>query len=277
MRGVAWTAPGRARPGPRSTGHALPAPNTWGPIPTHLQMEPGTTPRAESVRGVKRGLFVTRFNYTRVVHPLKTLVTGLTRDGTFLIEDWRDCRARQEPALHRELPGRPGARRGHQRRAPSAQRSLWRRPAGAIAPHSRLHLHGQDAVLAPPERRVPETGRQMVVHEARRLHEGVADRRAHEAEAARSSPCSRRPIRLRAGTFAGDATRSGAGPPRSAIHRRRRTRTLSESPGNARALDTALATFRRLRTMPGSSSKRAIFASPNRATRAGSKSANARR
>ncbi len=87
VRGVAWDRAWAARGGTRSTGHALPAPNTWGPIPTHLQMEPGTTPRAELVRGVKRGLFVTRFNYTRVVHPLKTLVTGLTRDGTFLIED----------------------------------------------------------------------------------------------------------------------------------------------------------------------------------------------
>jgi predicted Zn-dependent protease len=38
------------------------------------------------IAGVTRGLFVTRFWYTRWVHPLRTIVTGLTRDGTFWIE-----------------------------------------------------------------------------------------------------------------------------------------------------------------------------------------------
>jgi predicted Zn-dependent protease len=41
------------------------------------------------VAGVKRGLWVTRFWYTRSVHPLNVVVTGMTRDGTFLIEDGR--------------------------------------------------------------------------------------------------------------------------------------------------------------------------------------------
>lgn len=70
-----------------NTGHALPAPNTFGPIPLHLQMAPGETPKSELIKQVKRGLWVTRFNYTRTVHPMKVIVTGLTRDGTFLIED----------------------------------------------------------------------------------------------------------------------------------------------------------------------------------------------
>ena len=39
------------------------------------------------VRDVKRGLLVTRFWYTRTVHPLNVVTTGMTRDGTFLIED----------------------------------------------------------------------------------------------------------------------------------------------------------------------------------------------
>jgi PmbA protein len=41
------------------------------------------------VRSTKRGLLVTRFWYTRTVHPLNVVTTGMTRDGTFLVEDGR--------------------------------------------------------------------------------------------------------------------------------------------------------------------------------------------
>lgn len=73
--------------GRTSTGHALPAPNTFGPIPTHLHMAPGDTPRAELGRSIERGLWITRFHYVNTVHPLKVVLTGMTRDGTFLIEN----------------------------------------------------------------------------------------------------------------------------------------------------------------------------------------------
>jgi len=36
---------------------------------------------------VERGIYITRFNYTRTVNPGRVIVTGLTRDGTFLIEN----------------------------------------------------------------------------------------------------------------------------------------------------------------------------------------------
>jgi predicted Zn-dependent protease len=39
--------------------------------------------------GVRRGLYVTRFWYVREVHPLRTVLTGMTREGTFLIEKGR--------------------------------------------------------------------------------------------------------------------------------------------------------------------------------------------
>lgn len=41
----------------------------------------------ELVRGVKRGLLVTRFWYTRMLEPQTIMLTGLTRDGVFLVED----------------------------------------------------------------------------------------------------------------------------------------------------------------------------------------------
>ena len=76
-----------ARAGTGSTGHALPAPNLFGPMASNLFMAPGTTPRDELIRGVKRGVWVTRFHYINPVHPKKAILTGMTKDGTFLIED----------------------------------------------------------------------------------------------------------------------------------------------------------------------------------------------
>jgi predicted Zn-dependent protease len=71
----------------RSTGHALPAGSTFGPLPLNLFMAAGEASRDEMVASTRRGLWVTRFWYTRTVHPLNVVVTGMTRDGTFLVED----------------------------------------------------------------------------------------------------------------------------------------------------------------------------------------------
>ncbi len=73
--------------GRSSTGHALPAPNAFGPLPLNLFMAPGTTPRQEMGRSIERGLWITRFHYVNPVHPKKAILTGMTRDGTFLIEN----------------------------------------------------------------------------------------------------------------------------------------------------------------------------------------------
>lgn len=74
------------REGKPDTGHALPAPNPWGPMPSHTMMATGDASLEELIRGVDQGIYVTRFHYTNTVHPVKTLFTGMTRDGTFLIE-----------------------------------------------------------------------------------------------------------------------------------------------------------------------------------------------
>lgn len=72
--------------GRASTGHGLPAPNTYGPIPGHIFMAPGEASKEEMLETMERGLWVTRFHYTVPVHPKLAIVTGMTRDGTFLIE-----------------------------------------------------------------------------------------------------------------------------------------------------------------------------------------------
>jgi len=75
------------REGKDSTGHGLIAPNSEGPIPINLFMKGGESSLEEMVRSVRKGIYVTRFHYTNVVEPMKTVLTGMTRDGTFLIEE----------------------------------------------------------------------------------------------------------------------------------------------------------------------------------------------
>ncbi len=72
--------------GTTSTGHALPQPNAYGPVPTNLFLSTGTASFEQMLASTDRGVLVTRFHYVRVVDPLRTIITGMTRDGTFLIE-----------------------------------------------------------------------------------------------------------------------------------------------------------------------------------------------
>jgi predicted Zn-dependent protease len=88
-RSVVYDAQTAARDDVRSTGHGLPAPNPYGPFPLNMVMEPGTASRDELIGGLERGLLVTRFHYTNPVHPKLAIVTGMTRDGTFLVEGGR--------------------------------------------------------------------------------------------------------------------------------------------------------------------------------------------
>ena len=74
----------------RLTGHAQPpeAPfGDYGPSPSHLLLEPGDATEDELVRETRRGLVVTRFHYVRVVDPGRGVITGMTRDGTYVIEN----------------------------------------------------------------------------------------------------------------------------------------------------------------------------------------------
>ena len=88
-RNVVYDAQTAARDGVTSTGHGLPAPNSHGPFPLNVVMSEGTSSREELIGGLDRGLLVTRFHYTNPVHPKLAIVTGMTRDGTFLVEGGR--------------------------------------------------------------------------------------------------------------------------------------------------------------------------------------------
>ena len=54
-----------------------------------MVMAPARRPATDLIAGLDRGLLVTRFHYTNPVHPKLAIITGMTRDGTFLVEDGR--------------------------------------------------------------------------------------------------------------------------------------------------------------------------------------------
>ena len=75
--------------GKQSTGHATPPSpqGRFGPAPLNLFMRPGVASLDEMIQSTKLGLYITRFWYTRTVHPRDAVVTGMTRDGTFVVRD----------------------------------------------------------------------------------------------------------------------------------------------------------------------------------------------
>ena len=86
-RGPVYDSYTANKEGKESTGHAFPAPNTFGPVPTHLFLATGDSTVEDMIASTERGILVTRFHYTNVVHEKHTIFTGMTRDGTFLIEN----------------------------------------------------------------------------------------------------------------------------------------------------------------------------------------------
>ncbi|MGQ0608922.1 MAG: TldD/PmbA family protein [Chloroflexota bacterium] len=78
--------------GAESTGNAIAGAGPWGALPANLVLEAGSPSPDELVAGVGRGLLVTDFWYTRILDPRTQVVTGLTRNGVWLVEDGRIAR-----------------------------------------------------------------------------------------------------------------------------------------------------------------------------------------
>lgn len=75
--------------GTESTGNAVAGAGPFGALPANLVLEAGSASEDELVGGVERGLLVTDFWYTRILDPRTQVVTGLTRNGVWLIESGR--------------------------------------------------------------------------------------------------------------------------------------------------------------------------------------------
>ncbi len=70
----------------RPTGHSFPLPTLDGEAPVNLVLQGGNTSVEDMVASTGRGILVTRLWYIREVDPYEKVLTGMTRDGTFLVE-----------------------------------------------------------------------------------------------------------------------------------------------------------------------------------------------
>ena len=86
-KGVVFNSYYANQAGVESTGHALPPNNTFGPYPKNMVMSSGNSNLDKMISSTEKGILITHFWYINYLNPMKTMVTGTTRDGTFLIED----------------------------------------------------------------------------------------------------------------------------------------------------------------------------------------------
>ena len=73
----------------KPTGHGLPLPNQDGEAPFNLVFGGGTTSLETMIATTERGILLTRLWYIREVDPYEKILTGMTRDGSFLVENGR--------------------------------------------------------------------------------------------------------------------------------------------------------------------------------------------
>ena len=73
----------------KPTGHGFPLPNEYGEAPMNLVFAGGDSSLNEMIASTDRGLLVTRVWYIREVDPYEKVMTGMTRDGVFLVENGR--------------------------------------------------------------------------------------------------------------------------------------------------------------------------------------------
>jgi PmbA protein len=88
-RAVAYSRQAAAIARVEPTGHGFPLPNEYGESPVNIVIAGGESSVEEMVESTPRGILVTRLWYIREVDPYEKIFTGMTRDGTFLVEDGR--------------------------------------------------------------------------------------------------------------------------------------------------------------------------------------------
>jgi len=86
VREIAYSRAAAALEGKQATGHGFPLPNEFGEAPTNIVIDGGDSTVEEMVASAERAILVTRLWYIREVDPYEKVFTGMTRDGTFLVE-----------------------------------------------------------------------------------------------------------------------------------------------------------------------------------------------
>ncbi len=88
-KGLVYDTKTAQEAGRDSTGHGMPQPSPEGPFPMNLVMAGGDSSLEEMIASTERGILVTHFHYTNVIDPIRLVLTGMTRDGTFWVEGGR--------------------------------------------------------------------------------------------------------------------------------------------------------------------------------------------
>jgi predicted Zn-dependent protease len=104
VRDVAFCRQAAHAAGVPPTGHGFPLPNEYGEAPMNIVIAGGSTPLEEMIASTARGILVTRLWYIREVDPYEKIMTGMTRDGTFLIEEGRIARGIRNFRFNQALP-----------------------------------------------------------------------------------------------------------------------------------------------------------------------------
>jgi predicted Zn-dependent protease len=89
VRDIAYSRHAAALAGAAPTGHGFPLPNDYGETPANIVIAGSDSSVEAMLASTERGILVTRFWYIREVDPYEKIFTGMTRDGTFLVEGGR--------------------------------------------------------------------------------------------------------------------------------------------------------------------------------------------
>jgi predicted Zn-dependent protease len=89
LKAVAHDIKTAKKAGTVSTGHALPQPNSYGAFPRNMEIMPGNSSVERMIKNTKRGLLLCQFHYVNMLRPMELEITGMTRNGLWLIEDGR--------------------------------------------------------------------------------------------------------------------------------------------------------------------------------------------
>ncbi|MCL2497858.1 MAG: TldD/PmbA family protein [Symbiobacteriaceae bacterium] len=90
---VAWDRAAAAKAGAQTTGHALSFMGRSASAPMNTVITPGEKPLAQIIAETTKALLVTRFHYMNPVNARQALLTGITRDGFFLVENGKITKA----------------------------------------------------------------------------------------------------------------------------------------------------------------------------------------
>jgi len=89
IKEIAYSRQAARLSGAKPTGHGFPVPNEMGEAPMNIVIEGGGSSVEDLIASTDNGILVTRLWYIREVDPYQKIMTGMTRDGTFLIEGGR--------------------------------------------------------------------------------------------------------------------------------------------------------------------------------------------